>query len=218
MPKKLILSFLLCILYLPGDAMAIDLTQLNQDFRSLSGNILLEMDNEYLIDLDTNAGIHIGDIITLVLPARRGFSGLGLKDQPAGYLRVSRVKSGYSYAVMAKGKIRPQPQSKIIRYHRVPARLISSSAKLSAEIKDALDHLIWLEPGSRKQPLLTFILKNNSLSVYDSQGSLLYQYKLGPDRITNVMRPPQPNMIDFKNLEAPGMFKKVLRKINGLIH
>ncbi len=175
-------AFLLLFLVLPFTAVAILPVAIEQRFALLSGAIIMPIADEYLIDLDASANLQIGDILTLVAPGEKVLHPitkelLGTIDSPVGFLRVSRIESGYCYARLLYSSSAPQKGSLLRRFDHAPAHFIDKQgnhADLYQELKSRLPHLDWLLPESSEKPLLQFTLDDSTLSVTSPPDSLLF--------------------------------------------
>ena len=77
--------------------------ELVRDFKPVSGIVIMPIKNEFLIDLDASRGITVGDVFAVVQPGEpiihpETKQVIGSLDEVKGFLQVTRVKSGYSYA------------------------------------------------------------------------------------------------------------------------
>lgn len=157
--------------------------QLKSDFSPLSGTIIMSVGDEYLIDRDATSGLREGDILTLVKPGKavahpETNKVLGYLDQVQGYLQVTQIKSGYSYATVVRTSQKPRKGDEFIRYEQVPALLTNQTSKTTTEkeLMLALPHLHWLKDDSTVVPILSFQLDQEQLSVRDYQGAVLRSY------------------------------------------
>ena len=58
-------------LLLPFTAVAEIPKEMEADFSSASGYIIMPIGDEYLVDLDATAGLQEGDLLTLVMPGEK---------------------------------------------------------------------------------------------------------------------------------------------------
>lgn len=158
------------------------------DLAPLSGVVVMSAGEEYLIDLDAAKGVREGDLFAVVAPGEKIVhpvtqAVLGNLDQVKGFLQVSRVKSGYSYA-------RPLDQTPALargdqlrRFEQLPARFWDYTGQgegLYAALRTALPGLEWqtyaaaqaLRPDPPRAPggkvaTLIFVLDDQGLSVKD---------------------------------------------------
>lgn len=156
--------------------------QLKEDFSSLSGYVIMSVGEEFLIDLDASKGLREGDILSIVTPGEKIIHPvtnkvLGTLDSAKAFLRVTRLKSGYSYAKIVSGDYAPIKGDQIKRFELVPAKITggASGSDLGSDIQAQVPHLDWLESESG-QALLSFVLSGDSLIVKDASGKVLRSY------------------------------------------
>jgi hypothetical protein len=182
-------AFLLLFFVLPFTAMAILPVAIEQRFALLSGAIIMPIADEYLIDLDASANLQIGDILTLVTPGEKVLHPitkelLGTIDSPVGFLRVTRIESGYCYARLLYSSSAPQKGSLLRRFDHAPSRFTDkqgSRVDFYQELKSSLPHLDWLLPDSNEKALLQFTLDGSLLSVTSPPDSLLFSGSIADD-------------------------------------
>lgn len=159
-----------------------------RDLAPLSGVVVMPAGEEYLIDLDEAKGVREGDLFAVVVPGEKIVhpvtqTVLGSLDQVKGYLQVSRVKSGYSYA-------RPLDQTPALargdqlrRFEQLPAQFWDYTGQgegLYSALRTALPGLEWQtyaaaqaqRPDPPRAPAgkvatLIFVLDDKGLSVKD---------------------------------------------------
>lgn len=176
----------------PADSVA-------RDFRPMSGVVIMATGGEYLIDLDATKEVREGDLFTVVKPGERivhPTTGqvLGSLDQVKGYLQVSRVRSGYSYARPIGKAEGVERGDQIQRFEQLDARFwdyAGGGEALFESLRQALPALQWLgygeaqasRPASPKSapadtPALIFVHLQGLLEVRDGQMKLLRSYPL----------------------------------------
>ncbi len=182
---KLSLLLLLCF---PLASLAEVPEQLKIDFAPVSGTIIMPIGEEYLVDLDASANLREGDILTLVMPGEKIIHPdtkeiLGTHELAKGYLQVTQVKSGYSYAKPLSADIAPKKGDQIKRFEQTPTRFQSAESDniLAQELQLALPHLNWLGDTDKTASELIFVLIDNNLKITNSAGVELkrYQYRNG---------------------------------------
>lgn len=159
-----------------------------RDLAPMAGVVVMPAGEEYLIDLDAAKGVREGDLLAVVAPGEKIVhpvtkAVLGSLDRVKGYLQVSRVKSGYSYA-------RPLDQTPVLargdqlrRFEQLPAQFwdyTGQGEELFTELRSALPGLDWqgyaATQAKRPDPpralgdkvaTLIFILDDRGLSVKD---------------------------------------------------
>ena len=135
--------------------------QLKKDFSSLSGLVIMPVGNEYLIDLDATSGLSEGDILTFVSPGEKiihpiSKEVLGSLDEIHGFLQVTRLQSGYSYAKLLSSDVPLKKGDSVKRFEQVPATIMSNDPALSEQLKQTLPQLNWLSDSGTEAALLTF--------------------------------------------------------------
>jgi hypothetical protein len=187
---KSLLPLVLCLtLLLPAAALAAGLAEeVARDFQPVAGFLVMPMGEEFLIDLDAAKGIREGDLFAVVKTGGKVVHPvtkevLGTLDEVKGYLQVSRVKSGYSYARNIGGKGGFEKGDRIQRFENLPALFWDYTGRgegLYAELRAGLPQLDWRDyagaqaarPESPRAPqgepaALVFVLNENGLGVKD---------------------------------------------------
>jgi hypothetical protein len=169
--------------------------QIVQDFKPLSGYVVGQAGQRYVIDLDAADGLSVGDVVTVVEPGAaltHPVSGesLGRLEKIKGVLKVTQVRAGFSLArpVGATGGVgRGDP---IRRYQNVKAAFhdyTGDGEPLYLELRSALPTLQWqdyaraTEPGAPTASAesgthLSFELREEGLTVRDAESRLLKTY------------------------------------------
>lgn len=182
---KLSIAF---ILLLPLHVLAELPDHIKNDFAPLTGVIIMPVGEQYLIDLDATSGLKEGDILTLTVPGEKVIHPvtkeiLGSLDIAKGFLQVSQIKSGYSYAKVITTQIEPRKGTQIKRFEQVTAlfKTSSKSSTLETELKTGLPNLNWLNLDSSDIPQLTFELIGTTLHVKNIEDVTIrsYQYDTG---------------------------------------
>ena len=138
--------------------------------------------DEYLIDLDMTSGIKEGDILTLISDGEKIIHPvtkeiLGTLEIPQGFLQVTRVKSGYSYARRLSPKVTPAKGDRIKRFEQVPATTDSSVPdQLARELKNGLPQLNWEKAGAAAA-LLKFSFAGNLVTVTGPENLMIKKYR-----------------------------------------
>ncbi|NOY13316.1 MAG: VCBS repeat-containing protein [Deltaproteobacteria bacterium] len=212
------LFFLILLLSVPVLSSATIPRQMAENFKNLSGVIIMPIGDEYLIDLDASVNLRKGDILTLVIPGEKVIHPvtkevLGTLDIPKGFLQVTRIKSGYSYAKLLYSDVPPKKGDQLKRYEQVPTIFTASPAdnKLFSELRAGLPQLNWLDKNSTTKAVLIFSLKNNMLTVKDADGTVLNSYPL----VNGELRAPRPTAgrsTAFDFTAAPDKNKSSLNK------
>lgn len=176
---------LLLVLIFSFNSQAQIAQQLLDDFKPVSGTIIMPVKNQYLVDLDQTQHLQVGDILSVVDPGEKIIHPitkevLGQLDSVRGYLVVTQVKSGYSYTEPLSQNLSVNTGDKVIRFEQVPAAVQVDTALESSsadEIKTQLPHLNWVDPLT-DDPYLIFQLQQNNLSVKNNQDQVLYTYPI----------------------------------------
>ena len=197
-----LLTNLLCglLLLLPFSAAATLPPQIEADFATHSGYVIMPIGDEYLVDLDATVNLQEGDILTLITAGEKVIHPvtkevLGSVDTPIGYLYVTRIKSGYSYAKLLSSEKPPQKGDQVRRFEQVPTRFIDTQETDTAirqQLQSGLPQLNWLADDSNELPLLTFSLANRNLQVKSSSGNLLHSYSIADGQLMAPLVPVTP--------------------------
>jgi hypothetical protein len=150
----------------------------------------MPISDEYIVDLDASDNLHVGDILTLVTPGQKILHPetreiLGTVDIPIGYLQVTRLNSGYSYATLLSEGVAPRNGDHIRRFEQVPALFVDNKGDdgaFASQFMTELPQFKWLQAGDKDQPLLTFTLKAETLVVKTSEGHLLHSYAISDNQ------------------------------------
>jgi hypothetical protein len=182
----LLLSILFCnpliaLAELPEDVAA--------DFSVLSGTVIMPVNDEYIVDLDDRNDLSIGDILTVVAPGKKILHPetgkvIGSIDNVLGFLQVTRIYSGYSYAKVLSENLAPENGTPVKRFEQVPALFVDNTedAKaLARQIKVDLPQFDWLDSNEAERALLTFTLEEKHLDIRNQQGDQLHRYMVTDD-------------------------------------
>lgn len=197
-PARILIIFILVIAAgcLPAEAVNVD--DVADDFKPISGYIVMETDGEYIVDLDASKGILIGDLFSVVAAGKKiihPVSGkvLGTLTDVKGILRITRMEKGYSYARIlgiAKKIKRGDP---IRRYDNIPVLFWDYTGKgepLFSRLRDALPDLKWKDYDEAQavkpkapaasgvdEPTIFFILKPTGLEIRDTEFQIIHAYE-----------------------------------------
>jgi len=166
--------------------------ELVRDFKPVSGIVIMPIKNEFLIDLDASRGITVGDVFAVVQPGEpiihpETKQVIGSLDEVKGFLQVTRVKSGYSYAHPLGNSSQIVARDAIRRYENLPAIFLDQTGKgeeTYAKVKQAIPALEWqgyiagteLPSPATESTTLTFVLKPGVLEVRDPGFNVLRTY------------------------------------------
>ncbi len=191
--------------------------RIKADFSPLSGVIIMPIGEEFLIDLDTSVDLKEGDILTLTAPGEKVIHPvskevLGTLDEVRGYLQVTQVKSGYSYAKVIAAQTAPQKGDQVKRFEQVPALIDQTLAAstLAAELRNGLPQLKWLGKEASQVPLLTFGLSNNRLNITNSEGVVVKTYQYSDNTLS------APSSLSYRedNFSLGGIPEKNKSRLN----
>jgi hypothetical protein len=175
--------------FFPSSGYSSPLPDIAQHFTPVAGSVIMPIGNEYLIDFDSSASLQPGDILTLIIPGdevRHPITQevLGNLDSPAGFLQVTRIKSGYSFAKLFFSATPPQAGNQLRRFSHVPTRFVdkqNDKTGIYDDLKKQLPKLNWLEARNREKALLFFVLEANEIMVRDTTEKLLYSFDLATE-------------------------------------
>lgn len=190
-------AFCVALTWLPVRADVID--KVVEDFKQLSGFVVMETDGEFIIDLDSGKGISIGDLFSVVKPGKKivhPVTGkvLGTIEEVKGVLKITRLQTNFSYA-RSLGKIEGiERGDPIRRYENIPAIFWDYSGKgepFYSRLRHTLPNLKWRDyaaaqaarpedPTAHKvgSPALLFIFKKDRLEIRDSEYQVIHTYAL----------------------------------------
>ena len=193
---RLLYRTLLFLFLLPTFALAQLPNRLLEDFAPADGVVLMPMGDSWLVDLDANQNLRPGDILsvmspgeTIVHPQTRDI--VGRIDHVVGFLEVSRVMSGYSYADLLTVGLSLQAGDQVRRFERIPAYIDGSIPEsLEQELKRSLSHLEWVAtPPDTADPGLSFQLQNERLNVTGRAGAVVGSYRYSAGQVLAPMTP-----------------------------
>lgn len=221
--KFMLKLFFLVLLCCPAVALA-ELPELVQsDFAVLEGVVVMPINDEYIVTLEDRDDLQIGDILTLVNPGKKVFHPvtkelIGSIDEVVGFLQVSRIHSGYSYARVLTEDLKPEAGAQFKRFEQVPAFLKTvqeADPGLARQLQVNLPQFKWLEEGQVDQALLTFDLQAKALDVRTVQGDSLHKYKVTEDLQleSTVTSAPRP----YTSTQAEPKSKSLQKLANALM-
>jgi len=220
--KLIIKLSLLVIFLLPLQSLAELPQQIKNDFAPLSGVIIMPVGEQYLIDLDATSGLKEGDILSLTVPGEKIIHPvtkeiLGSLDIVRGFMQVSQIKSGYSYAKVISAQITPQKGSQVKRFEQVPALFSTSiqNTALEAELKTNLPNLKWIDASSPEIPQLTFNLSDSALQIKNIEGVTIRSYQNDSGQLTAL--PTKTTQNTFKISSELNESKSTLNRAVGNI-
>lgn len=181
------------------DARCSVLEEVVADFRPISGAVIMPVENEFLIDLDSGAGLNVGDLVAVIKPGKMVVhpvtkEELGALDEVKGLLKVTRIRSGYSFAVPV-GEVKGiEAGDSVRRYEYIPATFwdyTGQGKEFFSDLKVELVNLEWQEYAAaqadrpevptaplKSAPLLMFVLSQDGLDVRGVDFQVLQSYPL----------------------------------------
>lgn len=198
--RKLILGFFFIIGC--GTAVyAAVIDDIARDFDPISGVVVMLEGSEYIIDLDKTHGVSLGDIFSVITPGKKIVHPvtqkvLGTLEEVKGILKVTRIKTGFSFArTVGKSKDikRGDP---IRRYGNLSAIFwdyTGNGQSFFIQLQQTLPDLKWLDyikaqrsrprqPGANSETRnsLTFILTGSGVEVRDPEFRVIRSYDPPP--------------------------------------
>lgn len=192
-PFKVLFVAVFCVL-LSGmtlRAQALELRAVASDFQPVTGVLVMPIEGQWLIDVDAEDGVSPGDLFTVFVTGRPilhpvSNEVIGHIEETKAVLRVTRIKSGYSYATIVSKDEDLKPGQEVRRFSGLQARMqdnTNAGRALYAELQTALPHLEWLgysqDAGSTQalqDNTLLFSLDRSGLTVSGYDGSTLRYY------------------------------------------
>jgi len=193
---KLILIFLIII----GGAIAVGaevIDDIAEDFAPISGYVVMPEGNEYIIDLDETHGISTGDIFSVIAPGKEivhpvTHKVLGTLETVKGMLKVTRIKTGFSFARPIGKSDNIQRGDPIRRYGNLAAIFWDYTGRGQSffmRLQKALPDLKWQDydksqssrppkpaASSVTHDALTFILSDSGIEVRDPDFMVVRSY------------------------------------------
>jgi hypothetical protein len=188
---KSVFTLLLIILCWPLAALAELPDNVAGDFAVVEGVVVMPINDEYIVDLDARDNLYVGDVLTLMAPGKNIFHPvtkevIGSVDNVIGFLQVTRLYTGYSYAKVLTEGLQPDSGAQVKRFEQVPALFVDTTengSELVREFKVNLPQFEWLADGEGERALLTFTLQDKMLDVRDRQENSLHKYTITEDHL-----------------------------------
>jgi hypothetical protein len=203
----------------------ISMDKISQDFSSISGYLVEQAGEEYIIDLDASNGISPGDIFSISSKDKEivhPVSGkvIGYLGKVKTLLAVTRIDSGYSFARPLPGSKGPQRGDVILRYNKVPALFWDYTGRgrdMFTRLQSAIRQLEWVDydpsqairPATPSSPAkghansLIFILQKDRLEVRGPDFGILHAYGTEPAPIKAIQTPPPAETHTVSALKMP---------------
>ena len=188
------------IVFIIANALTVNaavIDDITQDFEPISGYIVMSDGNEFIIDLDDTRGILTGDIFSVIKPGKKIIHPvtkkiLGTLEKVKGVLKVTRTKSGFSFARPVGKATDIKRGDPIRRYGNLPALFWDYTAKglpLFIRLQKALPDLKWMDynnaqnsrlskpvANAQTRKALTFILTDRQIEVRDPEFMVIRSY------------------------------------------
>ncbi|MEA1949674.1 MAG: hypothetical protein U9N83_20555 [Thermodesulfobacteriota bacterium] len=180
----------------------ISMDKITRDFSSISGYLVEQAGEEYIIDLDASNGIAPGDVFSISSKDKEiihPVTGkvIGYLGKVKTLLTVTRTESGYSFARLLSDSKKPERGEVIRRYDKVPALFWDYTGRgrdMFTRLQSAIHHLEWVDydpsqavrpaiPSSPAKDLansLIFILQKDRLEVRGPDFGILHAYGTEP--------------------------------------
>lgn len=162
---------------------------LARDLGVKTATLVAPAGSEWLIDLDAAAGVQTGDLFAVIAkgaPIIHPVSKevIGTLDETRALMRVTQIKSGYSYAELLQGKAGDLKAGDTARrFVGLPALFwdyTGTGESVFTQLQQALPELSWQsytaaqasrpeqpQPVAGMDPSLVFVLSDNGLAVKD---------------------------------------------------
>ncbi len=202
MPKRIGLFVIIATLFFVLPALAGFKEEVARDLGVKSTVLVAPAGNEWLIDLDASSGVQVGDLFAVlakgtpvVHPVTKKV--IGSIDETRALLRVTKVKTGYSYAavISAQGDLKPGEEAR--RFAGMPALFwdyAGDGEGIFSQLQGALPELNWQSYAAAQatrpeqpratpgmEPGLIFVLNAQGLGVKDQTLQPLRFYR--PDQL-----------------------------------
>jgi hypothetical protein len=188
------------IVFIIGSALSVNaavIDDITQDFEPISGYVVMPDGNEFIIDLDDTQGISTGDIFSVIKPGKKIIHPvtkkvLGTLEEVKGVLKVTRTKSGFSFARPVGKATNIKTGDPIRRYGNLPALFWDYTGKglsLFIQLQKNLTDLKWMDytraqnsrppkpvANSESRESLTFIFTDSGIEVRDPEFMVIRSY------------------------------------------
>jgi hypothetical protein len=199
--------FALGIFALP--AQAVQYEAIAEDFRPLSGYVIMSTGGEYLVDLGATQNVNVGDLFAVVKEGDKIVHPvtqkvMGSLDELRAVLQVVRVEQDFSFAKRLRGAQRIDRGEVVKRYTEMTASFwdfTSNGEAVYTRLVKTLPSFKWAqyrkapaaEAGQKQPPSegsydLIFVLNDNGLLVRDAGSRLVKSYPEGTSSSPSVQR------------------------------
>lgn len=187
---------------------AINMDKIARDFSSISGYLVRQAGEEYIIDLDASNGITPGDVFSISSKDKEiihPVTGkvIGYLGKVKALLAVTRTASGYSFARLLPHSKKPERGDVISRYDKVPALFWDYTGQgrdMFTRLQSSIRQLEWVDydpsqairPATPSSPAkdhtnsLIFILQKDRLEVRGPDFGILHAYGTEPAPIKAI--------------------------------
>lgn len=200
----------------PANALADELETIAEDLHPASGYLVMPIEEEFLVDLDASKGLRVGDLLSVVVPGEKIVHPvtnevIGSLDSVKAVLKVTRVKSGYSYARRISGAEAITKGERVRRFAGLTAALYApqqQDERFYDRLRELLPELEWQgrfrtrDGGNDSAMDLSFVLEGGELRLLDGQGEQLRAYAVAT---SGGGRPAAPTMVQpIPGVPLPG--------------
>lgn len=204
---------------------AINMDKIARDFSSISGYLVRQVGEEYIIDMDASNGISPGDVFSISSKDKEiihPVSGkvIGYLEEVKALLAVTRTASGYSFARLLPDSKKPERGDVIRRYDKVPALFWDYTGQgrdMFTRLQSAIRQLEWvnyessqaIRPATASSPAkdhansLIFILQKDRLEVRGPDLGMLHAYGTEPAPIKEIQTTQPPKTPPVLALKMP---------------
>jgi hypothetical protein len=202
------------------------LDKIVKDFQPISGYLIKVVEDDYILDLDSSHGVGIGDLLSVIQKGEKLIHPVtqkvvGTLEETKGILKITRIKTGYSYARFLKKDFDFKTGDVVRRYDNLNAVFwdyTNQGRTFFGKLQSALPDLKWQDYDVAQQskppkPVLPyenetslfFILTHQGFEVRDPQFFLLHTYVTpeSPVMPEASLFPTLPSS-GSKPLQAPG--------------
>jgi hypothetical protein len=156
-----------------------------EDLRPISGYVVAQQGEDYLVDLDARHGLRVGDLLSVVVKGKEVVHPLtkeviGRLDEAKAVLQITQIKSGFSIAHKLSGSGDIAAGDIVRRFAYLKTVFQGSSEQdraLYEELRKALPELEWQgifsageRSGTEAKPDLLFTLGDRELRLLDREG------------------------------------------------
>ncbi len=204
----------------------ISMDKIARDFSSVSGYLVEQAGEEYIIDLDASNGISPGDVFSISSKDKEiihPVTGkvIGHLGKVKALLAVTRTESGYSFARLLTGSKEPERGEVIRRFDKVPALFWDYTGRgqdMFTQLQATVRQLEWVDydasqtvrPSSPSSPAqnhansLIFILQKDRLEVRGPDFGILHAYGTEPAPIKAIQTTQPTKSHTVSALKMPG--------------